>query len=128
MFFSATGHTEAVTVLYDPNECTYERLLDVFFERVDPLTVNGQGSDRGRQYRTGVYYHCVNQESVARERFVMEQEKYNSSKQRIATECLPAKPFWPAEEYHQQYLEKGGRFSSPQSAEKGCTDEIRCYG
>ena len=126
VYYRATGHTEAVIVLYNPEECSYESLLDVFFERVDPLTVNGQGSDRGRQYRTGVYYHSETQEKVAMARFAKEQQRYD--KQKIATECLPAKLFWPAEEYHQQYLEKGGRFSSPQSAEKGCTDEIRCYG
>lgn len=92
---------------------------------MDPLTVNGQGYDKGRQYRTGVYYHTAEQEAAARERFVEEQEKYNRP---IATECNPAIPFWPAEEYHQQYLSKGGRFNQPQSADKGCTDEIRCYG
>lgn len=123
--YIATGHTEAVIVLYDPTECTYEQLLDVFFDRVDPLTVNGQGSDRGKQYRTGVYYHSKEQEMIARERFVLEAKKYSKP---IATECTKAMPFWPAEEYHQQYLSKGGRFNQPQSAEKGCKDEIRCYG
>ncbi|CAJ1932057.1 unnamed protein product [Cylindrotheca closterium] len=122
----ATGHTEAVIVLYDPAECSYEQLLDVFFDRVDPLTVNGQGPDRGKQYRTGVYYHSVEQEATARARFAQEQQKY--AKQPIATECNPATPFWPAEAYHQQYLSKGGQFNQPQSADKGCEDEIRCYG
>lgn len=121
----ATGHTEAVIVLHDPNECSYEQLLEVFLDRVDPLTVNGQGSDRGKQYRTGVYYHSKEQETMARERFTKEQTKYSRP---IATECKPAMPFWPAEEYHQRYLSKGGRFNQPQSADKGCTDEIRCYG
>jgi len=122
----ATGHTEAVIVLYDPDECSYELLLDTFFGRVDPLTVNGQGNDRGRQYRTGVYYHSKEQEELARVRFISEQQKYD--KRKIASECKQASPFWPAEKYHQQYLEKGGRFNSPQSAEKGNTDTIRCYG
>ena len=124
--YRATRHTEAVIVLYDPDKCAYESLLDIFFERVDPLTVNGQGSDRGTQYRTGIYYHSDEQESSARSRIVSEQEKY--SKRKIATECSSAKPFWPAEKYHQQYLEKGGRSNSPQSAEKGSNDTIRCYG
>jgi len=121
----ATKHTEAVIALYDPKECSYETLLDTFFDRVDPLTVNGQGSDRGTQYRTGVYYHSAEQEEIARARFAAEQKKYKRS---IATECARALPFWPAEKYHQQYLEKGGRFNSPQSAEKSCEDTIRCYG
>mmetsp|Transcript_9844 Transcript_9844/g.18526 ORF Transcript_9844/g.18526 Transcript_9844/m.18526 type:complete len:287 (-) Transcript_9844:223-1083(-) len=122
----ATGHTEAVIVLYDPKECSYETLLDTFLGRVDPLTVNGQGNDRGRQYRTGVYYHSKEQEEIAKARFELEQKKYTTTK--IASECLQAMPFWPAEKYHQQYLEKGGRFNSPQSAAKGCNDTIRCYG
>jgi peptide-methionine (S)-S-oxide reductase len=119
------GHTEAVCVYFDPNECSYESLLDTFFQRVDPTTVNGQGRDYGRQYRTGVYYHTDEQEALARARFEAELSKY---KRPIATECMAAKPFWPAEEYHQQYLAKGGRFGTPQSAEKGSTDEIQCYG
>mmetsp|Transcript_11202 Transcript_11202/g.12416 ORF Transcript_11202/g.12416 Transcript_11202/m.12416 type:complete len:285 (-) Transcript_11202:1534-2388(-) len=122
----ATKHTEAVIVLYDPNECTYETLLDAFFDRVNPLTVNGQGNDYGPQYRTGVYYHSKEQQELAEDRFAKEQEKYTARK--IASECKKALPFWPAEKHHQHYLEKGGRFSSPQSADKGCTDTIRCYG
>lgn len=121
----STGHTEAVTVFYDPNEVTYEQLLDTFFDRVNPTTVNGQGNDFGRQYRTGVYTHTDEQKSIAKARFEEEQTIY---KKRIATELLNATPFWPAEKYHQQYLEKGGRMGSPQSAAKGATETIRCYG
>lgn len=121
----ATKHTEAVFVMYDPSVCSYESLLDTFFGRVDPLTVNGQGGDRGTQYRTGIYFHSSEQEKLAKERFAEEQKKYG---RKIASECQTAMPFWPAEKYHQQYLEKGGRFNSPQSAEKGCDDTIRCYG
>lgn len=98
----------------------------MFFDRVDPLTIDGQGSDRGRQYRTGVYYHSREQEELARARFQVEQKKYE--KQKIATECGRAMPFWPGEKYHQQYLENGGSSKAPQSAEKGSTDTIRCYG
>lgn len=121
----ATSHTEAVVVYYDPNECSYELLLDTFFDRVNPTEVNGQGRDYGTQYRTGVYFHSPDQEAAATSRFEQEQKKY---KRVIATELKSAMPFWPAEKYHQQYLEKGGRFNDPQSAKKGATDEIRCYG
>lgn len=117
----STGHTEAIIVLYDPEVVSYDTLLDAFFERVNPLTVNGQGNDFGTQYRTGVYTHTKEQQELAEAKFAKEQEKYNRKK--LATECLPAMPFWPAEKYHQQYLEKGN-----QSAQKGCTDTIRCYG
>lgn len=120
-----TGHTEAVCIYYDSKECSYKTLLGIFFDRIDPTTVDGQGRDYGRQYRTGVYYHTDEQESTARVRFEAEKSNY---KRPIATELKQAKPFWPAEEYHQHYLSKGGRYGSSQSAEKGCTDDIRCYG
>eukprot|EP00523_Entomoneis_sp_CCMP467_P003295 CAMPEP_0168749152 /NCGR_PEP_ID=MMETSP0724-20121128/16558_1 /TAXON_ID=265536 /ORGANISM="Amphiprora sp., Strain CCMP467" /LENGTH=265 /DNA_ID=CAMNT_0008797031 /DNA_START=14 /DNA_END=811 /DNA_ORIENTATION=+ len=121
----ATGHTEALVVYYNPNDTSFDALLDTFFERVNPTTVNGQGNDFGTQYRTGVYFHTPAQEAAARERFAKEQENYQKP---IATELKAATPFWPAEKYHQQYLEKGGRFNQPQDASKGATDTIRCYG
>jgi peptide-methionine (S)-S-oxide reductase len=121
-----TGHTEAVIVYYDPAKIKYEQLLECFFDRVDPTTKNGQGRDYGRQYRTGVYFGTQEQEQVARILFAKQQVKY--SKTIIATECKAAMPFWPAEAYHQQYLAKGGRSGQRQSASKGATEEIRCYG
>jgi peptide-methionine (S)-S-oxide reductase len=99
----STGHTEAVIVYYDPSECSYETLLDTFFSRVDPTTVNGQGNDYGRQYRTGIYYHTPEQEEALRIRFEEEAKKHRRP---MATELKPAASFWPAEKYHQQYLEK----------------------
>jgi peptide-methionine (S)-S-oxide reductase len=116
-----TGHTEAVMVYYDPTETSYETLLDTFFGRINPTTVNGQGNDRGTQYRTGVYTHSPEQKTAADARFALEAVKYGSKK--IASENLPATAFWPAEKYHQQYLEKGG-----QNADKGASETIRCYG
>jgi len=121
----ATGHTEAICVYYNPEECSYESLLDTFFQRVDPTTVNGQGNDRGPQYRTGVYTHTPEQMEIAKARFEEEKSQY---KRPIASELKEAQVFWPAEKYHQQYLEKGGRFGTPQSTEKGSTETIRCYG
>jgi len=121
----ATGHTEAVVVYYDPDKCSYEDLLDAFFGRVNPTTKNGQGMDYGRQYRTGVYPHTDDQMQIALKRFEQEQKNYSRP---IATELKPAMAFWPAEDYHQQYLEKGGRFGRGQDASKGSTEEIRCYG
>lgn len=120
-----TGHTEAVIVYYDPKECSYESLLDTFFQRVNPTTVNGQGNDFGTQYRTGVYFHTPEQEEVARARFTLEQGNHRKP---IASELKQATAFWPAEKYHQQYLEKGGRMGNPQDASKGATAPIRCYG
>lgn len=79
----------------------------------------------GTQYRSGIYYYTDEQEKFARES-LEKQEKILNKK--IVTEILPAKKFYRAEEYHQQYLAKGGSMGRRQSAEKGCNDPIRCYG
>ncbi|XP_022922576.1 peptide methionine sulfoxide reductase A1-like [Cucurbita moschata] len=118
-------HSEVVRVQYDPKECSYESLLDAFWARHDPTTLNRQGNDVGTQYRSGIYFYTPEQEKAALE----SMERYQKSLNRkIVTEILPAKKFYRAEEYHQQYLEKGGRFGFKQSAAKGCNDPIRCYG
>lgn len=81
----------------------------------------------GTQYRSGIYYYNETQARLARES--MEAKQLEMKDQRkIVTEILPAKRFYRAEEYHQQYLEKGGGRGSKQSAEKGCDEPIRCYG
>lgn len=85
-----------------------------------------QGGDVGTQYRSGIYYYNETQARLARESLDAKQPEYKGKK--IVTEILPAKRFYPAEEYHQQYLEKGGGQGNKQSAEKGCNDPIRCYG
>ncbi|CAN6239891.1 unnamed protein product [Urochloa humidicola] len=115
-----TGHAEVVRLHYDPMICPYTTLLDVFWAKIDPTALNRQGEGVGTQYRTGIYYYTAEQERLARESLVEEQKKWED---KIVTEILPAKRFYPAEDYHQRYLEKGG-----QSAEKGCTDPMRCYG
>jgi peptide-methionine (S)-S-oxide reductase len=120
-----TRHSEVVRVQYDPKECSYESLLDAFWAKHDPTTLNRQGNDVGTQYRSGIYYYTPEQEKAARESLEQQQKKLN---RKIVTEILPAKKFYKAEEYHQQYLEKGGRFGYKQSSSKGCKDPIRCYG
>ncbi|KAJ1253939.1 hypothetical protein BS78_K150700 [Paspalum vaginatum] len=121
----ATYHNEVVRVQYDPAACKYDDLLDTFWARHDPTTPNRQGNDVGTQYRSGIYYYTPEQEKAARESLEKQQKLLN---RKIVTEILPAKRFYRAEEYHQQYLEKGGRFGFRQSATKGCNDPIRCYG
>lgn len=116
-----TGHTEAVQMVYDPEEVSYDHLLGVFQQHHDPTQVNRQGNDVGSQYRSAIFYHNDEQRERA--------EEWKSQIPECATEIAPeGNNFWPAEEYHQRYLERGGRFGVPQSAEKGCTDAIRCYG
>ncbi|EPS68743.1 peptide methionine sulfoxide reductase [Genlisea aurea] len=121
----ATNHSEVVRVQYDPVECSYESLLDVFWSRHDPTTLNRQGNDVGTQYRSGIYFYSGEQEKAAVESMEKRQEELN---RKIVTEILPAKKFYRGEEYHQQYLAKGGRFGFKQSDQKGCNDPIRCYG
>ncbi|KAK9292210.1 hypothetical protein L1049_020172 [Liquidambar formosana] len=120
-----TNHSEVVRVQYDPKECSFETLLDMFWARHDPTTLNRQGNDVGTQYRSGIYFYTPEQEKAALESLERQQKLLN---RKIVTEILPAKKFYRAEEYHQQYLAKGGRFGFKQSSEKGCNDPIRCYG
>nr|AQP31371.1 methionine sulfoxide reductase A1 [Litchi chinensis] len=121
-----TNHVEVVRVQYDPQACPYTNLLSLFWSRHDPTTLNRQGGDVGAQYRSGIYYYNEDQARLARESLEAKQLELQDKK--IVTEILPAKRFYRAEEYHQQYLEKGGGRGSKQSAEKGCADPIRCYG
>merc|ERR1711997_1319190 len=115
-----SGHTEAVQMLFNPDLVSYKELLTVLFDRMDPTTLNRQGNDRGTQYRSGIYYHTEEQKDIA-VNFIKEiQPKY---KDRIVVEVKEASKFWPAENYHQKYLEKGGQQSG-----KGCLDPIKCYG
>lgn len=85
-----------------------------------------QGGDVGSQYRSGIYYYNETQARLAQES--KEAKQLELKDKMIVTEILPAKKFYRAEEYHQQYLEKGGGRGAKQSAEKGCNDPIRCYG
>ncbi|XP_058102066.1 peptide methionine sulfoxide reductase-like [Magnolia sinica] len=121
-----TNHVEVVRLQFDPVVCPYTTLLDVFWSRHDPTTLNRQAGDVGTQYRSGIYYYNEVQAMSARES--MEQQQAEMEDREIVTEILPAKRFYKAEEYHQQYLEKGGGRGMKQSATKGCNDPIRCYG
>lgn len=122
----STNHAEVVRVHFDPSVCPYINLLAVFWSRHDPTTLNRQGGDVGTQYRSGIYYYNESQARLARDSLDAKQLELKDNK--IVTEILPARRFYRAEEYHQQYLEKGGGQGLKQSAEKGCNDPIRCYG
>ncbi|PIA30347.1 hypothetical protein AQUCO_05600051v1 [Aquilegia coerulea] len=120
-----TNHVEVVRVQFDPTVCPYTNLLSLFWSRHNPTTLNRQAGDVGTQYRSGIYYYNEDQANLARESMEMKQKEMT---EKIVTEIVPAKRFYRAEEYHQQYLAKGGGMGSKQSAEKGCNDPIRCYG
>ncbi|XP_042501032.1 peptide methionine sulfoxide reductase-like [Macadamia integrifolia] len=121
-----TNHAEIVRVQFDPSVCPYTNLLFLFWSRHDPTTLNRQGGDVGSQYRSGIYYYSETQAQLPQESKEAKQKEIIGKN--IVTEILPAKKFYRAEESHQQYLEKGGRNGSKQSARKGCNDPIRCYG
>lgn len=122
----ATGHTEVVKVVYDPEVVSFESLLDTFWAKHDPTSKDRQGSDSGTQYRAGIYTTTDEQEETAR-RYV-EAKKAAMPGVKIWTELEPLKEYYAAEPYHQNYLAKGGRFGQPQNPGKGCNDPIRCYG
>ena len=100
-----TGHAEVVQVDYDPDEVSYDQLLDTFWRVHDPTQLNRQGPDVGSQYRSVVFFHTPEQQEQA----LASKARVQAGLDRpVATEVVPASDFWPAEEYHQQYLVKRG--------------------
>ncbi|MCD6293152.1 MAG: bifunctional methionine sulfoxide reductase B/A protein [Deltaproteobacteria bacterium] len=97
-----TDHLEAVEVSYNPNEVSYEELAKFFFEIHNPTQANGQGPDIGDQYLSAIFYKNDTEEKIIRRLIaVLEGKGY-----KIVTQVLPIKPFWPAEEYHQNYYDR----------------------
>ncbi|HUC87393.1 MAG TPA: peptide-methionine (S)-S-oxide reductase MsrA [Candidatus Saccharimonadales bacterium] len=102
-----TGHAEAVQVEFDPKKVSYKELLGHFWQMHNPTQVNRQGPDVGTQYRSAIFYHSPAQQRTAE----TSKEQLAASgrfSEPIATEIVAAGPFYPAESYHQQYLEKRG--------------------
>jgi peptide-methionine (S)-S-oxide reductase len=100
-----TGHAEAVQVVYDPAKLSYEKLLDVFWHNVDPLTPNAQFCDHGSQYRSAIFVHDDAQRRAAEES-KQALEASGRFKQKIVTQIVPAATFYAAEEYHQDFYKK----------------------
>jgi peptide-methionine (S)-S-oxide reductase len=100
-----TGHAEVVEVDFDPDEVSYQELLDAFWELHDPTQLNRQGPDVGSQYRSVVFFHTPEQEEAALESRARAQARFDRP---IVTQVVPAQEFWRAEDYHQQYLVKRG--------------------
>jgi peptide-methionine (S)-S-oxide reductase len=103
-----TGHAEVVEVEYDPARVSYRELLRVFWDNHDPTTLNRQGPDVGTQYRSAVFYLDAEQQAEA-EASKREEAASGRHQRPVVTEVTAAGPFWRAEEYHQQYLEKRGQ-------------------
>jgi len=100
-----TGHAEAIEIRYNPKRVTYQKLLDVYWRNSDPTTPNRQFCDVGTQYRPAIFYHSEAQKQAA-EASKQELMQHKSFDRPIITEITAAGPFWPAEEYHQNYYLK----------------------
>ena len=104
-----TGHLEVVQVSYDPQKVTYETLLKVFWQNIDPTDGGGQFADRGSQYMTAIFFHTDQQSKLAR----ASKSKLDASgkfKNQVATEIIRFQQFWPAEDYHQDYYRKNAKY------------------
>lgn len=100
-----TGHLEAVQITFDPNRVSYDELLKVYWQQIDPTDLGGQFGDRGSSYQSAIFYHDEEQ----RHRAELSKDTLNKSgrfQAPIVTQIIPAKTFYPAEEYHQDYYKK----------------------
>ena len=110
-----TGHAEVVQVEFDPKKVRYEELLDIFWSKHNPTTMNRQGLDIGTQYRSVIFYENAGQKKSAEESKRKIQKEFSKKKgffgfgKKIVTKIVKAGKFYSAEEYHQKYLEKRGR-------------------
>jgi methionine-S-sulfoxide reductase len=103
--YTDTNHAEVVQLRYDPGQISYEKLVKVFFKTHDPTTLNRQGPDVGTQYRSAIFYHNEQQKQIA-EKAKAAFDTSGEFKDPIVTEIVPAKEFWEAEDYHQDYFKK----------------------
>ncbi|RUO41687.1 peptide-methionine (S)-S-oxide reductase [Pseudidiomarina aestuarii] len=105
-----TGHAEVVQITFDPQALTVREILEIFFALHDPTQVNRQGNDVGTQYRTSIFYQTDEQKQLAEE-IIAEMEREQTWDAPIVTTVEPLEKFWPAEEYHDNYVER-----NPQNA------------
>ncbi|SDC56141.1 peptide-methionine (S)-S-oxide reductase [Pedobacter soli] len=103
----ATGHAEVLEITYNPLVISYDELLEVFWKSHDPTTLNRQGADSGTQYRSVIFYHSAEQKASA-EKYKAELNKTNAFGKKVVTAIEAAKPFYVAENYHQNYFNKNG--------------------
>jgi len=100
----STGHAEVIQLTYNPNEISYDELLEIFWKTHDPTTLNRQGADVGTQYRSVIFYHNNEQKKKA-EKYKEELDKAGIWKDPIVTQIVPFTNFYEAEDYHQEYYE-----------------------
>lgn len=100
-----TGHSESIQIVFDPERISYEQILEFFFRLHDPTTLNRQGNDVGTQYRSAIFVHSEEQRQTA-ERVKARVDQSGKWGSPVVTEIVPASTFWPAEDYHQDYLQR----------------------
>ena len=103
-----TGHVEVVKIDYDNSVVSFGELLDKFFFIHDPTTANRQGPDVGQQYKSAIFYNNDEEKSLAEQK-IKEIDASEEHTNKVVTEVLEAAKFYPAEEYHQDYVEKNGK-------------------
>jgi|TARA_B100001079_G_scaffold5672_1_gene4814 peptide-methionine (S)-S-oxide reductase len=103
---NTTEHAEVVLIDYNSDIVSYDTLLNVFWDKHDPTTLNRQGPDVGTQYRSAIFYFTEAQKEIAKKSLKYKQNIFGDKK--IVTQITEAKDFWLAEEYHQKYFEKHG--------------------
>lgn len=103
-----TGHAETVRVTFDPTVRSYEDIIRSYMQLHDPTQVDRQGPDVGENYRSAIFYHSPEQKEAA-ENIIAEVNESGKYKDPVATKVEPASTFWPAEDYHQQYIAKQQR-------------------
>jgi methionine-S-sulfoxide reductase len=101
-----TGHAESIQIVFDPERISYEQILDFFFRLHDPTTKNRQGNDVGTQYRSAIFYHSEEQRRNAERVKARVDQSGKWGGRPAVTEIVAATPFWPAEDYHQDYLQR----------------------
>lgn len=119
-----TGHREAVQITFDPTVFSYEKLLDIYWQQIDPTDTGGQFSSRGSSYETGIYYHTEAQRQSAEQSKAALARSGKFTKP-IVTELYPATTFYPAEDYHQDYYKKNPEKYTAFKERSGRADFIR---
>ncbi|MBY7142654.1 peptide-methionine (S)-S-oxide reductase MsrA [Virgibacillus sp. NKC19-3] len=118
-----SGHYEAVEITYDPNVITYETMLNIFWQQIDPTDDGGQFQDRGDSYRAAIFYHDKEQQQLAEES-KKELEQSGKFSKPIVTQIIPAATFYPAENYHQDFYKKNEEDYKEDRAKSGRDDFI----
>lgn len=118
-----SGHYEAVQITYDPTVIAYDKILEIYWQQIDPTDYGGQFHDRGDSYRTAIFYHDAEQKEAADQSRTKLTESGKFSKP-IVTKILSASTFYPAEDYHQNFYKKNEAYYKEDRAKSGRDEYI----